>query len=75
MRRERRKLSSKTALAEAMHYSLQRWPALTRFLDHGRICVSNTVAERAVRGIAVGRRNWTFAVPTPEAAAPPPSTH
>jgi len=61
MRRERRKLSSKTALAEAMDYSLKRWAALTRFLDDGRICVSNNAAERAVRGIAVGRRNWTFA--------------
>ena len=61
MRRERRKLSSKTALAEAMDYSLKRWAALTRFLDDGRICLSNNAAERAVRGIAVGRRNWTFA--------------
>ena len=61
MRRERRKLSSKTALAEAMDYSLKRWTALTRFLDDGRICLSNNAAERAVRGIAVGRRNWTFA--------------
>src|SRR5262245_16176720 len=61
MRREGRKLSSKTALAEAMDYSLKRWTALTRFLDDGRICVSNNAAERAVRGIAVGRRNWTFA--------------
>jgi transposase len=61
LRRERRKLSSKTALAEAMDYSLKRWTALTRFLDDGRICLSNNAAERAVRGIAVGRRNWTFA--------------
>jgi transposase len=61
MRQERRKLSSKTALAEAMDYSLKRWVALTRFLDDGRICMSNNAAERAVRGIAVGRRNWTFA--------------
>src|SRR5436190_8698122 len=61
MRRERRKLSSKTALAEAMDYSLKRWTALTRFIDNGCICLSNNAAERAVRGIAVGRRNWTFA--------------
>ena len=33
---------------------------MTRFLDDGRICMSNNAAERAVRGIAVGRRNWTF---------------
>ena len=58
---ERRKLSSKSALAKAIDYSLKRWVALTRFLDDGRICMSNNAAERAVRGIAVGRRNWTFA--------------
>src|SRR5436853_2819658 len=61
MRRERRKLSSKTALAEAMDYSLKRWTALTRFIDNGCICLSNNAAERAVRGIGVGRSNWTFA--------------
>jgi transposase InsO family protein len=43
-----------------MDYSLKRWTAMTRFLDDGRICMSNNAAERAVRGIAVGRRNWTF---------------
>jgi transposase len=61
MRQERRKLSSGNPLAKAMHYSLKRWQALTRFLDDGRICMSNNAAERALRGIAVGRRNWTFA--------------
>ena len=61
MRQERRKLSSGNPLAKAMNYSLERWPALTRFLDDGRICLSNNAAERALRGIAVGRRNWTFA--------------
>ena len=43
-----------------MDYSLKRWAAFTRFLDDGRICMTNNAAERAVRGIAVGRRNWTF---------------
>ena len=38
-----------------------RWAALTRFLDDGRLCMSNNAAERALRGIAVGRHNWTFA--------------
>ena len=41
-------------------YSLNRWASLARFLDDGRICLSNNAAERALRGIAVGRRNWTF---------------
>jgi transposase len=61
LREERRKLSSKSALAKAIDYSLKRWAVLTRFLEDGRICMSNNAAERAVRGIAVGRKNWTFA--------------
>ena len=60
LRTERRKLSSKSPIAKAIDYSLKRWRAFTRFLDDGRICLSNNAAERAVRGIAVGRRNWTF---------------
>ena len=61
MRQERRKLSSRSPLAKALAYSLKRWEALTRFLDDGRICMTNNAAERAVRGIAMGRKNWTFA--------------
>ena len=39
---------------------LKRWDALTRFLDDRRICLTNA-AERALRGIALGRRSWLFA--------------
>jgi hypothetical protein len=46
---------------KAIDYSLKRWAALTRFLDDGRLCTSNNAAERELRAIAVGRRNWTFA--------------
>ena len=60
LREERRKLSAKNPVAKAMDYSLKRWAAFARFLDDGRICMSNNAAERAIRGIAVGRRNWTF---------------
>lgn len=60
-RAERRKLSSKNRIAKAIDYHLKRWPAFARFLDDGRICLSNNAAERAIRGIAVGRKNWTFA--------------
>ena len=59
--RAARKLSAKSETAKAIAYSLNRWAALTRFLDDGRLCMSNNAAERALRGIAVGRRNWTFA--------------
>ena len=61
LRAERRKLSSKNRIAKAIDYLLKRWSAFTRFLDDGRICLSNNAAERSIRGIAVGRRNWTFA--------------
>ncbi len=58
---QRLRVSAKNDLAIAINYGLSRWPAFTRFLDDGRVCLSNNAAERAVRGIAVGRRNWTFA--------------
>ncbi len=61
LRDQRGKLSSKSELAKAIDYMLKRWPSFTRFLDDGRVCLSNNAAERALRGIAVGRRNWTFA--------------
>lgn len=58
---QRARLSSKTETAQAIDYALKRWPALTRFLEDGRLCLSNNSAERALRAIAVGRRNRTFA--------------
>ena len=39
---------------------LKRWDAFTRFLDDGRICLTNNAAKRALRCVALGRRNWTF---------------
>jgi hypothetical protein len=48
-------------VAKAITYSLTRWDGLARFLDDGRLCMTNNAAERALRGIAVGRHNWTFA--------------
>jgi len=54
-------LSPKSAMAKAIAYMTKRWIAFTRFLEDGRICLSNNAAERALRGIAVGRKNWTFA--------------
>jgi transposase len=61
MRHERAKLSRHNDVAKAMDYLLKRWPAFTRFLDDGRICLSNNAAERALRGIALGRKAWLFA--------------
>jgi transposase len=61
MREQRARLSRTNDLARAMDYMLKRWTAFTRFLDDGRICLSNNAAERALRGIALGRKAWLFA--------------
>jgi hypothetical protein len=61
MREERARLSRHNDVAQAMDYMLKRWAAFDRFLDDGRVCLSNNAAERALRGIALGRRAWLFA--------------
>ena len=61
LREQRAKVSKSSETGKAIDYSLKRWAALTRFLDDGRLCMSNNAAERELRAIAVGRRNWTFA--------------
>jgi transposase len=61
MRAERGRLSRHADVAKAMDYMLKRWAAFTRFLSDGRICLTNNAAERALRGIAIGRKNWLFA--------------
>lgn len=55
------KLSGKSDLAKAMRYTLSRWDALLRFLHDGRIEIDNNAAERSIRGIALGRKNYLFA--------------
>ena len=61
LRAERAKLSRHNAVAKAVDYMLTRWPAFTRFLDDGRVCLTNNAAERALRGLALGRKSWLFA--------------
>src|SRR6202023_2306205 len=61
MKRERGKLSRHNEVAKAMDYMLKRIDVFTRFLDDGRICLSNNAAERELRGIALGRKSWLFA--------------
>jgi hypothetical protein len=61
MREQRAKLSRHNEVAGAMDCVLKRWDAFTRFLNDGRICLTNNAAERALRGIALGRKNWLFA--------------
>ncbi|MGB3555387.1 MAG: IS66 family transposase [Jannaschia sp.] len=60
MREERARLSRHAPVAKAMDYMLKRWDGFTCFLDDGRVCLTNNAAERALRGIALGRRSWLF---------------
>ena len=54
------RVSAKSELAQAIGYSLVRWTALTRYVDDGRIEIDNSAAERALRGVALGRNNYLF---------------
>jgi transposase len=56
-----RKLSKKSELAVAIRYALSRWSALTRYRDDGGIEIDNNAAERALRAVALGRKNYLFA--------------
>ena len=56
-----RKLAPKSPTTKAIRYGTKRWNAFTRFLDDGRLEIDNNIAERAIRPIAIGRKNWLFA--------------
>jgi transposase len=63
LRSERALLSKHAKVAKAIDYllSADHWPGFTRFLEDGRICLSNNAAERSLRGVALGRKSWLFA--------------
>ena len=54
------KISRNHDLAKAINYMLRRWDAFTRFLDDGRVCLTNNAAERALRCVPLGRKSWLF---------------
>ena len=54
-------LPGKGDLAKAMRYALTRWPSFTLFLEDGRVAIDNNSAERAVKPVVIGRKNWMFA--------------
>ena len=56
-----RTVSSKSPLGVAINYTLTRWTQLTRYRDDGRIEIDNNTAERSIRPIVLGRRNYLFA--------------
>ena len=53
-------VSTKSEIAQAIGYSLGRWKALTRYVDDGRLEIDNNAAERALRGVSLGRKNYLF---------------
>jgi transposase len=61
LREQYDRLSPNSQVVKAIAYSVNRWDGLAHFLDDGRLCMTNNAAERALRGIAVGRHNLTFA--------------
>lgn len=56
-----KRLPHKSGTAEAIRYAMSCWPSLSRFLDDGSTEIDNNAAERAIRPIALGRKNWLFA--------------
>lgn len=61
LKKERATLSRSSEVAEPIDYMLKRWEGFALFLEDGRVCLTNNAAERALRGVALGRKNWTFA--------------
>jgi transposase len=61
LREERARMSRSASVAVPIDYVLRRWDRFARFLEDGRICLTNNAAERALRGFALGRKSWLFA--------------
>jgi transposase len=61
LRDHRSRLSRAASVLKPIDYMLKRWNDFARFLDDGRICLTNNAAERALRGFALGRKSWLFA--------------
>ena len=55
------KTAPKSALGKAIYYLLEQWPYLTRYLEDGRLELSNNRAERSIKPFVMGRKNWLFA--------------
>lgn len=58
---QRAKLSRSSSVIKPIDYMLKRWRNFARFAEDGRICLTNNAAERALRGLAIGRKAWLFA--------------
>src|SRR5581483_4148767 len=74
LREQRAKLSRNNDTTKAINYCLSRWDAFSRFIDDGRLCMSNNAAERELRAVAVGRKIGPSPAPMREDGAQLPST-
>ncbi len=54
-------MSRSASVAQPIDYMLKRWDRFARFIEDGRVCLTNNAAERALRGFALGRKSWLFA--------------
>ena len=61
LKQSKRVALPKTPTGQAIHYAESQWDALNRYVEHGWLAIDNNVAERALRPIAIGRKNWLFA--------------
>lgn len=61
LRAEQNRVLPKSPIGEAIQYTVNQWDALTRYLHDGDLDIDNNAAERTLRGIAIGRKNWLFA--------------
>src|SRR4029078_6639027 len=69
LRAERSRLSRSASVAKPIDSMLKRWQRFARFIDDGRVCLTNNAAERALRGFALRRKQWLFAGSEPGADA------
>jgi transposase len=69
LREQRARLSKNSDTTKAINYSLNRWDAFTRFLEDGRLCMSNNAAERELRAVALGQKTGPSPAPTKAAGA------
>jgi transposase len=61
LRDQRSRMSRSASVAGPIDYMLKRWDCFARFIEDGRICLTNNAAERGLRGFALGRKSWLFA--------------
>ncbi len=61
LREQRVRLSNSSSVVKPIDYMLRRWDRFARFIEDGRVCLTNNTAERALRGLGLGRKSWLFA--------------